>query len=379
MIRREATSYLKDLALQFKVIAVVGPRQSGKTTLVKEVFPEKPYINLELPDIRAFAQSDPRAFLEPYLLTGAILDEVQRVPDLFSYIQVFTDEQEKSGHFILSGSNNFLLQENITQSLAGRVAYLQLLPFSISEINATKLTLEEQLYKGFYPPLYDKEVKVDYFYANYVRTYIERDVRLLKNIENLATFERFLHLCAGRVGQLVNKSSLGLEAGIDHKTVESWLSILEASYIIFRLQPHHKNYNKRVVKMPKLYFYDVGLATSLLGIQQTDQLNLHPFKGALFENLVIVELLKSRWNNGERNNLYFWRNNRGNEIDVIVDNGLQLEPIEIKSGKTITEAYFTGIKYWKKLTGEQNGTVIYAGDQTQKRSNGITVLPYNKL
>lgn len=379
MIRREATSYLKDLALQFKVIAVVGPRQSGKTTLVKEVFPEKPYINLELPDIRAFAQSDPRAFLEPYLLTGAILDEVQRVPDLFSYIQVFTDEQEKSGHFILSGSNNFLVQENITQSLAGRVAYLQLLPFSISEINATKLTLEEQLYKGFYPPLYDKEVKVDYFYANYVRTYIERDVRLLKNIENLATFERFLHLCAGRVGQLVNKSSLGLEAGIDHKTVESWLSILEASYIIFRLQPHHKNYNKRVVKMSKLYFYDVGLATSLLGIQQTDQLNLHPFKGALFENLVIVELLKSRWNNGERNNLYFWRNNRGNEIDVIVDNGLQLEPIEIKSGKTITEAYFTGIKYWKKLTGEQNGTVIYAGDQIQKRSNGITVLPYNKL
>ncbi|MGB1450702.1 MAG: ATP-binding protein, partial [Marinirhabdus sp.] len=357
MIPRLAEKELLKLARQYYVVAVVGPRQSGKTTLIKKVFKDRPYVNLEAPDVRSFAEEDPRAFLEPYTLTGAVFDEAQRVPKLFSYLQVIIDENKKPGHFILSGSNNFLLQENISQSLAGRVSYINLLPFSIEELGSlNEKNIAEMLFKGFYPPVYDRQIASGSWYNNYIRTYIERDVRQLKGIENLATFERFLKLCAGRVGQLLNKNSLGIAAGVDSKTVESWLSVLEASFVIFRLRPHHKNFNKRVVKMPKLYFYDVGLAVTLLGVQNAEQVNLHPFKGALFENLVIVEYLKQRWNSAKPNNLYFWRNSRGNEIDLLLDQGNALSPIEIKAGKTITPDFFKGLKYWQSLTANKGGT-----------------------
>ena len=307
MISRIASKELLYLSKQYKAVAVIGPRQSGKTTLVKSIFPEKPYVSLENMDERNFALEDPKAFLEQFL-NGAILDEIQRVPELFSYLQQILDENNDTAQYIFTGSNNFLLQQNITQSLAGRVGYLHLLPFSLSEIKEiAPKTIHEKLYKGFYPPLYDKPFEIQKWFINYIRTYIERDVRQLKGIENLVVFERFIKLCAGRVGQLLNKNALAIEVGVDNKTIESWIGVLEASFILFRLQPHHKNYNKRVVKMPKLYFYDVGLASALLGVQNENQLKLHPFKGNLFENMVVVELLKQRFNKGKPNNLYFWR------------------------------------------------------------------------
>lgn len=378
MIQRQAAVTLRYLATQFRVIAVIGPRQSGKTTLVRMIFPDKSYVNFENPDIRNFALEDPRGFLSNYP-DGAIFDEVQRVPLLFSYLQQIVDEKNKNGMFILTGSNNFLLQESITQSLAGRVGYLQLLPLCIDEIGDSDHSVEDYIYKGGYPALYDEGKDVKLWMDNYIRTYIERDVRQLKNITDLITFERFIRLCAGRTGQLLNKSSLSTECGIDNKTVEAWLSVLEASFVIFRLQPYHRNYNKRVVKMPKLYFYDTGLATNLLGIQKADQLILHPFRGALFENMVIVELLKQRWNKAKPDNLYFWRDNAGHEMDVIMENAGEVKPVEIKSGKTITTAYFKGLLYWHHLTDSTGGLVIYAGDLIQKRSQDIEIRPYYSL
>tara|TARA_R110000868_G_scaffold141177_1_gene357448 strand:+ start:126 stop:1283 length:1158 start_codon:yes stop_codon:yes gene_type:complete len=379
MILRVAQKELLNLSRQYKAIAVVGPRQSGKTTLVKNVFPDKSYVSLENPDIRNFALEDPKGFLGQFS-KGAILDEVQRAPELFSYLQQILDEKDTAAQFILTGSNNFLLQQNITQSLAGRVGYLNLLPFSLSEIKGiAPKTIHEKLFKGFYPPLYDKPFEVQKWFLNYIRTYIERDVRQLRGIDDLLVFERFIKLCAGRIGQLLNKNALAIEVGVDNKTIESWISVLEASFILFRLQPHHSNFNKRVVKMPKLYFYDVGLASALLGIQEASQLEFHPFKGTLFENMVVVELLKERLNKGKPNNLYFWRNSRGNEIDVVIDNFDELIPIEIKSGKTITKNYFKGLNYWNNLTGKAGGKIIYGGEDYQNRSNGFEVIPLDLL
>jgi predicted AAA+ superfamily ATPase len=379
MILRVAQAELINLSKQYKAIAVIGPRQSGKTTLVKSGFPDKPYVNLENPDMRNFALEDPIAFLGQFP-NGAILDEVQRTPELFSYLQQILDENDQTAQFILTGSNNFLLQQSITQSLAGRVGYLNLLPFSLSEIKAIAPTeIHELLFKGFYPPLYDKPFEIQKWFSNYIRTYIERDVRQLRSIENLVVFEKFLKLCAGRVGQLLNKNALALETGVDSKTIESWIGVLEASFIIFRLQPHHKNFNKRIVKMPKLYFYDVGLASALLGVQEAGQLEFHPFKGSLFENMVVVELLKQRLNKGKLNNMYFWRNSKGNEIDIVIDNFDELIPIEIKSGKTITNDYFKGLKYWNNLTGFSGGKVIYGGNDYQKRSNGMEIIPFELI
>lgn len=379
MVKREAAEELKNLAKQYKAIAVIGPRQSGKTTLVKQVFRNKPYISLENPDIRSFALEDPRGFLKQYS-GGAILDEAQRAPQLFSYLQQILDENNETAQFIITGSNNFLLQQNITQSLAGRVGYIYLLPFSLAELGSKiPQALNEILYKGFYPPLYDQPFETAKWFSNYIRTYVERDVRQLKGIENLVVFERFLRLCASRVGQLLNKNSLAVEVGVDNKTVESWIGLLEASFIVYRLKPHHKNFNKRLVKMPKLYFYDVGLAAALLGVQNSEQMDLHPLKGSLFENLVVMEILKDRYNSGKSDNLYFWRNSTGNEIDLILDKGLSLMPLEIKLGQTITQDYFKGINYWNKLSNTIAGYVVYAGEEYQRRSNGIEIVPYDKI
>jgi predicted AAA+ superfamily ATPase len=379
MIERIAAKELLNLATQYKAVAITGPRQSGKTTLVRNVFKDKPYINLENPDTRNFAEEDPRGFLSNYP-SGAILDEVQRVPSLFSYLQQVLDENTQKGVFILTGSNNFLLQENISQSLAGRIAHLNLLPFSLKEITpGDDNNPDDFIFKGMYPPLYDQRFEINKWYANYIQTYIEKDIRQLKNIENLTTFERFVKLCAGRVGQLLNKQGLAVEAGIDNKTVNSWLSILENSFILFRLQPHHANFNKRLVKMPKLYFYDTGLAVALLGITQQSQLPEHPARGALFENFIIIELLKNKLNEGRPANLYFWRDNTGHEIDIISENDGQLFPIEIKSGKTITADYFNGLAFWQKITDQTRGSVIYGGHQSQKRSEGIDIYSWKNI
>ncbi len=379
MIIRTAAEEVKALASKFKAIAIVGPRQSGKTTLARYVFPRKSYVSLENPDIRQFATDDPRAFLEQYA-GGAIFDEAQRVPELFSYLQQILDDSTEKGQFILTGSNNFLLQENISQSLAGRIAYMYLLPFSVYEAEDAmkrKQTVEDAMFQGGYPPIYDNEIEPVKWLPNYIRTYIERDVRQIKNISNLNLFERFLKLCAGRTGQLLNMSSLAIEAGVDSKTIGSWLGVLESSFIIHLLQPHHQNFNKRIVKMPKLYFYDTGLVCSLLGITKAAQLNLHPLKGNLFENLVVSELMKERFNKNLPVNLYFWRDNTGNEIDIIIDDGITLYPVEIKAGKTITNDYFKNFHFWNKISGVNEGSVIYAGNELQKRSSGITVMPWS--
>ena len=379
MILREAAAVLAALATQYKAVGVTGPRQSGKTTLVRTVFKHKPYVSLENPDTRAFALNDPRGFLSQYP-NGAILDEVQRSPELFSYLQQILDESKAYGQFILTGSNNFLLQQNISQSLAGRIGYINLLPFSLIELKELPAQkLNDYLFNGMYPPLYDSTATAASWYANYIRTYIERDVRQLKNITNLLVFERFVKLCAGRTGQLLNMNSLALETGIDNKTAASWISILESSFIVFRLQPHHINYNKRVVKMPKLYFYDTGLVCALLGIQDAEALTTFNLRGNLFENFVITELLKARFNKGLTNNLFFWRDNTGHEVDVLLEQNNNLYPVEIKSGQTITADYFKAIDYWNKISGNTNGTVVYGGNEHQKRSNNIEVLPWNRI
>lgn len=377
MKQRTAENELKVLAGQFKAVAVVGPRQSGKTTLVRMVFPDKAYVSLENPDIRHFALQDPRGFLATYP-NGAILDEVQRVPELFSYLQQILDEATTKGVFILTGSNNFLIQENISQSLAGRVGYLFLLPLSIEEISENIFNANQLIYTGGYPALYNGKLDPGRFYANYIRTYIERDVRMIKNITDLFAFERFIRLCAGRTGQLLNMSSLAVEVGVDVKTISSWIGVLETSFIIFRLQPWHQNFNKRIVKMSKLYFYDTGLSSALLGIENPEQLQLHPFRGSLFENMVIVEFLKKRFNQGKPANLYFWRDSTGNEVDLIIDAVLSAIPVEIKSGQTITDDYFKTLLFWNKLSDNKKGYVVYGGSEIQKRSNGITILPYTK-
>jgi predicted AAA+ superfamily ATPase len=377
MIRRDAETELLKLADQFKAVAMVGPRQSGKTTLARHTFPHKPYINLENPDTRQFAMEDPRGFLEQYS-GGAILDEAQRVPHLFSYLQQVLDENPTPGKFIITGSNNFLLQENISQSLAGRIGYLVLLPFAIREL-ADHSSIYNLMFKGFYPPVYDQPVESTTWYANYIRTYIERDVRQLKNIADLYVFERFVRLCAGRAGQLLNMSNLAIETGVDVKTISSWIGILESSFVIYRLQPHYQNFNKRVVKMPKLYFYDTGLAASLLGIQRADQFPLHPQTGALFENFILGEMIKTRYNRGMQGNLFFWRDNTGHEVDVLIETADKLYPVEIKAGQTITPEFFKGLNFWNRISGKQAGAVVYAGSEHHKRSGGIQVIPWNMV
>lgn len=378
MIKRTAEQELRELAMSFKAVAVVGPRQSGKSTLVRHVFPDKPYVSLENPDLRIFASQDPRGFLSTYP-DGAILDEVQRTPELFSYLQEILDTANQNGLFILTGSNNFILQERISQSLAGRVGYLQLLPLSIEEIGELDTDPDSLMFRGGYPIIYQQNISPTRWYANYIRTYVERDVRLIKNIGDLNVFEKFLRLCAGRIGQMLNMSSLAVEVGVDVKTIDAWLSVLEMSFVVFRLQPYHKNYNKRIVKMPKLYFYDVGLALSLMGVEELSQVQLHPFRGALFENLILLEIMKQRLNAGRRPNLYFWRDNTGNEIDILLDRGTELLAIEVKSGQTVTADYFKGLNFWQRTSGQEGGFVVYAGDQQQMRSNGVQVVPFRKL
>jgi len=381
-IPRYAEPRLQHFASGYPVVVVTGPRQSGKSTLVRHAFPEHHYVSLEDLDQREFAQSDPRGFLSQFT-EGAILDEVQRCPALFSYLQTRVDEMQRPGEFILTGSQQFGLLSGITQSLAGRAALLTLLPLAYGELQRAGKTgnnLDHVLFDGAFPPIFDRGLEPHPWYGNYVRTYLERDVRQLIKVQDLGMFQRFLRLCAGRTGQLLNLSSLANDCGITHNTAKAWISVLEASYIVHLLPPHHQNFNKRLVKTPKLYFLDTGLATWLLGIHNMDQLSTHVQRGALFETWVISELLKARYNTGEASNLYFWRDRSGHEVDLLIDHGTCLSPLEIKSGQTINRDYFKGLDFWQKLVGEAAGPawLVYGGDSRQIRSE-VTILPWHEI
>jgi len=380
MVRRFARKKLLEISKTFKAVAVTGARQTGKTTLVRETFKNKAYVSLENPDIRNYALTDPRGFLGQFP-QGAILDEVQRTPELFSYLQEILDSSKEKGQFILSGSNNFLLQHSISQSLAGRVGYLNLLPFSVNELRQAKLlpeSDEELMIHGFYPPLYDQQIAPKDWCPNYIHTYVEKDIRQIKNITDLIVFERFVKLLAGRTGQELNNSSLAVEIGVDVKTIQSWIGILESSFIIFLLKPHHKNFNKTIVKRPKLYFYDTALVCYLLGIRNAEQLALHHSKGSIFETMVISELIKNRTNIGEEINLFYWRDKSGREIDIIIDEAGKLLPVEIKSGKTITQDFFKNIEYWNNLSMQKEAIILFGGTTSQQRSNGSRVVNWRK-
>lgn len=385
MFKRDLAHALKEYS-KFPVVALLGPRQSGKTTLSKAVFPNHIYVTLEDITNRTFAASDPKGFLAIHENDyGIILDEFQYTPEILSYIQVLVDEKKRPGYFVLTGSQNFLANQAISQSLAGRVGILTLLPLSIAEMKQSDIlpkTSDQLIFNGFYPRLYQENFLPGQLYPSYIQTYLERDVRLLDNIGDLTTFARFIQLCAGRIGQLLNVENLAAEAGITAVKAKHWLSILQASYILFLLQPHFKNFNKRVTKSPKLYFYDTGIACSLLRINSLDTLTVDPHRGALFENLIITDIYKQYYNRAERPPLYFWRDQNGRyEIDCIIEySGLKLMPIEIKSGQTITTDYFKGLEAWRDITKQPDaqGYIVYGGAASQKRSMG-TVLSWQNV
>ena len=382
MIRREIEDVARDMAGQFKALVITGPRQSGKTTLARELFSGKPYVSLESPDERARAVADPRQFLSRFP-EGGILDEVQRAPELFSYLQAELDAHPSAGRFILTGSQQFGMMEKISQTLAGRVGMLTLLPFSFGELKTGGYSadrLDEVIFRGAYPPVFEQAIDPVFWFDAYISTYVERDVRQLVNVQDLMVFQRFMALCAGSIGQLLNASRIGMECGVGHSTVAKWFSVLEASYVAFRLAPHHRNYRKRLVKTPKLYFWDTGLACRLLGIETSSQLATHPMRESLFENWVIVELLKSRFNQGRKNNLSFWRNNTGLEIDVLMEQAGKLRPIEIKSGSNLYSDFWQPMAQWLELAGDDatSPTLIYGGDTKWNDKHG-TAIPWRQI
>ncbi|OGJ37648.1 MAG: hypothetical protein A3A82_01915 [Candidatus Pacebacteria bacterium RIFCSPLOWO2_01_FULL_47_12] len=380
-IQRSIEKTLVETLPKFPILGLIGPRQSGKTTLLKRLFPNFGYVNMEDIELREFAQKDPKGFLETHT-SPLLIDEAQRVPQLFSQLQVVVDEKKHMGSYILSGSQNFLLMEHISQSLAGRISIHTLLPMSYQEISNAKFPIKQYgklIFQGQYPRMYQKPPLTPHeFYSSYLLTYVERDLRQLINIADLATFQRFLRLCAGRVGQEIQYSSLAQDAGITHNTAKAWLSVLETSFIIFQLQPFYKNYNKRLVKSAKLYFYDTGLAAWLLNIDAENQLQSHFAIGGLFENLIISEYLKNRYNQGQQSRGYFWRDQQKKEVDFILDGAL-LTGIEIKAGKTISADYFGNLLYWNNIVQSQPKLrVIYGGDSFQNRS-GVQVLPWSRM
>lgn len=380
MIDRTVEQHILRLSRQYPVVTVTGPRQSGKTTLCQKVFPHKKYISLENLDHRRIAAKDPRGFLSD-LPDGAILDEIQRVPDLLSYIQGVVDDKKQDGMFILTGSQQFELMDFIAQSLAGRTALVKLLPLSYEEAyqGKRKPDLNSVLLTGFYPRIFDKKLNPTEALAFYTTTYIERDVRSLIQVQDLSRFEMFLKVCAAQTGQILNLSHLSNECGIAVNTAKSWLSVLEASYIVFLLRPHHKNFKKRLIKAPKLYFVDVGLAAFLLDIQDAVHLKNHPLRGALFETFVVMEMLKQRYNHIKTNNLYYFRDNVGHEIDVLMDLGSHVLAFEIKSGQTINDEFFKTLDFYKKLNSAVKAQyVIYSGEKFYQE-NGIHIYPFEKI
>lgn len=378
MIKRDLQKIVLELAKGFPAIVIQGPRQSGKTTLSRLCFPKKPYVSLENPDLELYVKEDPRGFLEQYQ-DGAIFDEIQRCPDLIRYLQEMIDSNRKMGRFILTGSSQLLLNEKISQSLAGRAGIIECLPFSQAELSRNKdfknMKLEEMLYKGAYPPLYDRKLSPQKWLQSYTAQYVEKDIRQLLNIQDHATFHLFLKTCAAHTGQIIDATKFCNQIGVNASTITRWISILETSYICFKIMPYYKNYNKRLVKKPKLYFYDTGLACYLLNIQKESDIPTHAYKGALFENWVISETIKEKTNKGELAEPYFWRDNKGLEIDLVLPNSHDVNFYEIKSGKTVTSDWFKNLKKF-----EDHGllNLIYAGTQTSHRS-GIQVISYTDL
>jgi hypothetical protein len=353
-IARDATTTARRLAAGFPVVAITGPRQSGKTTLARTVFGGKPYVSLEDPDERALAEADPRGWLARFP-RGALIDEAQRFPALFSYLQGAVDERGRTGEIVLTGSQQIGLMSRITQSLAGRVGMLHLLPLSLAELQRVDLappTLEDALWRGGYPALHARALRPTDWVPNYVATYIERDVRQLLAVRELGLFQRFLRMCAARTGQLLNLSSLAADCGISHVTAREWLSVLEASYIVRLLQPYHANFGKRLVKTPKLYFIDTGLAAWLLGVRDAESMATHAMRGALFESWVIAEILKHEFNGGAVPELWFWRDSNGQEVDLLLPAGQWLQPVEIKSGSTFSMDWLVPGKRWAALVGD---------------------------
>lgn len=382
-IPRETVEAARKSLAGFPVLSITGPRQSGKTTLSRLLAPNLPYFSLEDPDTRAFATEDPRAFLRQ-AADGAILDEVQRVPELFSYLQGIVDSDRRMGRFILTGSSQFELIESITQSLAGRASMLTLLPFSMAELQSAgraPSTVDELLHTGLFPPIYDRAIDPTLWLQDYIGTYLERDVRQILQIQDLAAFQRFVQLCAGRIGQLLNVTSLASDTGITRVTAESWLSVLQASHLVFLVQPWFTNLNKRLIKTPKLYFCDPGLAAWFVGVRNASHIRAHPQRGALFENWVMTELLKAQTNRGLKPSLHFLRDKEGHEIDAFIETAPgTYQAVEIKSGETIASDFFAGFDYWRaKLTRQTITPWLVHGGSAHQQRDKATVLPWNDL
>jgi predicted AAA+ superfamily ATPase len=369
-IKREMDIY----RTKYPILALTGPRQSGKTTFLKTEFPMYRYVNLENPDFRNYAMNDPNGFLAEFD-SFVILDEVQRVPFLFSYLQAKVDEDKQMGQYILSGSQNFQLLNNITQSLAGRVALFKLFPFDFSEMKSAGYLSDdyaENACRGFYPALYDRDIPAKVFYSNYIQTYIERDLSELIQVKDLRMFRNFVSLCAGRAGQLLNLNSLASDCGISQPTAKSWISVLESSYIVFQLQPFFRNFNKRIIKTPKLYFYDTGLLCHLLKIKDASSLKISQHKGAIFENYVISEYIKNNYHNNLLRDSWFWRDAVGHEVDYIWQDDEQIHVVEIKATETIMTEMFKGLTYFQEKAGEliKSKTLVHTGLMNQNRTLG---------
>ena len=381
MITRDIFPEAKYALTQFRALCITGPRQSGKTTLSKQLFPGKPYLNFENPGIQYEAEQNPEGFLKKYA-KGAIFDEVQRVPHIFRYLQEVLDNNTKRGQFILTGSNNFLLQEQVSQSLAGRAGYLTLLPFSYAELVKAKIAydnINKLIVKGSYPEIWAENLNPGIWLNSYIQTYIQRDVRLLRNITNLGLFTRFISLCANHAGQILNRETLAKQTGVDTKTILAWLGLLENSYIIFLLQPWYNNMNKRIIKSAKLYFYDTGLLCQLLGIRNHTALQKHNAYGALFENWIVSEIKKNRFNMLQNDELFYFRDSTGNEIDLICKNENAPLAIEIKSGKLSDNSLFKGLKYWQKLQPESQAILLYGGKKSERISDNLSLTSWTEV
>jgi len=381
MIERLLFNEAEKTAREFKIVSVTGPRQSGKTTLCRHVFRNKPYVSFEDLDILEDAESSPRDFINKYK-DGAVFDEIQRVPRLFNFLQTQVDKIGKNNQYVISGSNNFMLQQSISQSLAGRAAYIELLPFSLLELQKhwkeTK-SPEFLMLNGFYPSIITRQSSAERWLPNYLKTYIERDVRMIRNIENLNLFSKFVKLVAARSGQILNMNNLANETGVDNKTINAWLSVLESSYIVFRLQPYYRSFNKRVIKSPKLYFYDVGLLCNILSLNSERAIKNSNMYGSIFENLIVSEIKKNRLNRSQFGEMYYLRDSAGNEVDVVLEKDGELLPIEVKSSAQTSRSDVKNIKWFQRFYRINNGLLINQIEESQELEDGIMNIGWSEV